>query len=290
MDTKILFLPQSATNCHPNDRQPTGLQLYQSLREKLQVLASNPREEALRLYIFHLSKQDHSKEAALTSATSQQWKIAADEMIKVLRLKHRAMSTEKIYKYWLRQFHVYIQGKPPAQIDAQNIRNFMSFLAVERNVAASTQNQAFNAILFFSRHILDQDIENISNAVRAKRKRKLPVVLSKNEVKEIFKYMEGVYLLIVKIIYGGGLRKQECLNLRIKDLDFENGNLTIRSGKGEKDRVTILPTSINDELTAHLESLKKTFHQDRSKDIPGVFLPGALERKYPNAGKEWAWQ
>jgi integron integrase len=164
----------------------------------------------------------------------------------------------------------------------------MTHLAVERRVAASTQNQAFNAILFLFRHVLDKPIDNIGEAIRAKRKRRLPVVLTKPEIKSLFEQMSGLNLLMAKTIYGCGLRLRECMNMRIKDIDFYRMAVTVH-GKGDKDRETVLPESIKDPLKNHIESVRKIYKKDRGNDLPGVRLPNTLERKFPSAGKEWAW-
>lgn len=160
---------------------------------------------------------------------------------------------------------------------------------MERKVAASTQNQAFNAILFLFRHTLDKDIENIADAVRAKRTRRLPVVLTRSEIDRLFQKMQGVNLLMARIIYGCGLRLAECVKLRIKDIDFEREALTVRNGKGDKDRETVLPGSLVKDLEIHLKKTRSVYDADRKSNAPGVMLPGALERKLPNGGKEWAW-
>jgi len=165
----------------------------------------------------------------------------------------------------------------------------MTYLAVEQNVAISTQNQAFNGILFLFRHVLDKRIDDISETVRAKRKIRLPVVLAKSEIGQLFAKLSGLYLLMAKVIYGCGLRVGECLQLRIKDIDFERNVVAVRSGKGDKDRETVLPESIKQELGEHIIKVKKIYEEDRNKDIPGVQLPYAFERKSPNSGKEWIW-
>jgi integron integrase len=168
-------------------------------------------------------------------------------------------------------------------------KDFLTYLAVEANVAASTQNQAFNALLFMYRHVLDKPIDDLSGAVRAKAKHRLPVVLTTKEIRRLLDEMTGTALLMAQIIYGGGLRLKECLRLRVKDLDFERKTIVVKSGKGDKDRETVLPDSIRDALQYHLKSIKPLFDQDRKQTIPGVAMPGALERKFPNAGKEWKW-
>ena len=165
----------------------------------------------------------------------------------------------------------------------------MTYLAVEQRVSASTQNQAFNAILFLFRHTLDKNIDDIADAVRAKRKVRLPVVLTRSEIARLLQKLQGTNQLMARTIYGCGLRLAECVKLRIKDIDFERNAITIRSGKGDKDRETVLPTSLKDDLSQHIEKVRLIFNKDRGNDVLGVMMPGALERKYPNAGKEWAW-
>jgi integron integrase len=181
-------------------------------------------------------------------------------------------------------------NKKVAEINKDDVQNFLSRLAVEKNVAASTQNQAFSALLFFFRHVLGRDLDDLNDTVRATKTRKLPVVLSKGEIQKIFSFLSGQYLLMARLIYGCGLRVQECLSLRVKDLDFEQSSLTVRSGKGDKDRMTVLPESIKNELLAHLAMVEKIFRRDAAYDRSGgVWLPRALGRKYPNAAKEWGW-
>jgi len=245
--------------------------------------------EALRLYHFYLTRPaDRSHLHHLD--TDQSWRSAADEMRQALRLRHRALKTEKSYLQWLRAFYHFLDGKSPAEIDSADAKRFLSHLAVDRKVAASTQNQAFNALLFLFRHVLDRDLDDISDTVRADRaRRRLPVVLSPKEIRLIFDQLDGDFLLMARLIYGCGLRLQECLRLRVQDLDFEQSSLTVRAGKGDKDRLTVLPESLKNELHGHIDAIRQLFDADRSRDLPGVALPGALEKKYPNAGKEWGW-
>jgi len=190
----------------------------------------------------------------------------------------------------MRMLHQYSKGVSPQSLNNSHFTKFITYLAVERKVSASTQNQAFNAILFFYRHVLDKDIGDVSGAVRAKYKRRLPVVLTKQEVFQILEHLEGDILLMCKLIYGCGLRLKECLNLRVKDIDFAQNCLTIRSGKGDKDRQTVLPEIIKNVLQKHLEKVRTLYERDRTDNLPGIYLPDALGRKYPNAGKEWIWQ
>ncbi|OGW65247.1 MAG: integrase [Nitrospirae bacterium RIFOXYA2_FULL_44_9] len=206
-----------------------------------------------------------------------------------LKLRHRSYSTEKTYVMWLRQFQGFINGKQPQSLEGKDIQDFLSYLAVEKKVSASTQNQALNAVVFLYRHVFDKDIQGEINAVRARQNRRLPVVLTVNEVEKIFSEMSGINKLMARLIYGCGLRLQECLQLRIKDVDFEQSLVIIRSGKGDKDRPTMLPEAVKEELVKHITETRVIYEKDRNAKLNGVQLPGALERKYPNAGKEWGW-
>jgi integron integrase len=206
-----------------------------------------------------------------------------------IRLRHLAYSTEKTYLLWLRSFRAFIEGKDPAQLMGKDLQDFLSHLAVEKNVSAATQNQALNALVFLYHNVLDKKIENELNAVRASSRRRLPVVLTTKEIERNFEYLDGVPLLMAMLIYGCGLRLQECLRLRIKDIDLYQNMVIVRSGKGDKDRRTVLPESLKEEIIRHISEVKLVYEKDRKENISGVWLPDALERKYPNAGKEWAW-
>ncbi len=161
---------------------------------------------------------------------------------------------------------------------------------MDRKVSAATQNQALNAILFFFRHVLYRDLDDISSAVRAPSRRRLPVVLTCQEMDRLFDQMKDTPRLMAQLAYGAGLRLTECLNLRIQDIDFEMSAITVRAGKGDKDRQSIMPELLKTNLRRHLEDVRNLFDQDRRDNIACVYLPGALDRKYPNAGKEWGWQ
>lgn len=245
--------------------------------------------KAIRIYQFYETHKNRSL-TGHNAKSNEQWKAVADEMINILRLKQRSLDTEKVYIYWLRMFYRFLDGSSPFTLDDTHVKDFLTYLAVERHVASSTQNQAFNAILFLYRHVLDKEIGNIRDVVRSNKKRRLPVVLTKEEVFRLFKYLFGIYLLMAQIIYGGGMRLKECVKLRIKDIDFERNSIMIKFGKGGKDRETLLPEIVKSDLKQHIEKIKELFEHDRKNDTPSVELPNALERKYPNAGKEWGWQ
>ncbi len=209
-------------------------------------------------------------------------------MIKVMRLKDLSLNTEKTYTGWNRQFQAFVNGKSPNELSTDDVRSNLSYLAVERKFSASTQNQALNSVLFLFKHGLEKQVNDL-DAVRAKKKRRLPVVFSPDEVGQVFNYLNGTIKLMAMLTYGCGLRLAECLSLRVQDIDISRGIVTVRSGKGDKDRTTILPDRLKDDLLAHLTKIRVVYDKDRVQDVPGVYLPNALERKYPNADKEWKW-
>jgi integron integrase len=254
-------------------------------REDWQVKQAS---EAIQLYQYHKERKKTEKSKGGLELNAQ-WKLIAESMHKILRLMHRSYRTEQAYIGWVRQFYRFMKGRSPYSLESKDVKDFMTHLAVERDVSVSTQNQAFNAILFLFRHILEKSIDNIGEAIRAKRTRRLPVVLSKKELENLLSHLSGINLLMAKVIYGCGLRLQECLQLRVKDIDFERSTITIRQSKGDKDRETVLPESIKKELGDYLEKVRAIHEKDRINNLPGVQIPNALERKYPNAGKEWGW-
>lgn len=243
---------------------------------------------ALRLYHYFLSRI-HKDTSAYSSTFEKEWSSLEEETIKVLRLKHRSIRTEKTYIGWLRQFKDFVGSKNPQELSGNDIRNFLTYQAVEKKVSASTQSQALNAIIFCYRHVLSKDIEDVIDAVRAYPNRRLPVALTMQEVEKVFDRMSGVHRLMAMLTYGCGLRITECLSLRIKDIDIEKGIVIVRAAKGDKDRRTVLPDRLKDNLIKHLESVRLLYEKDREQNLNGVYLHGALEKKYPNAGKEWGW-
>jgi integron integrase len=249
----------------------------------------NQAEAALRLYdyfisVFQVSAKDDFQE------NKKKWGVVKTNTQKALRLRHMSYSTEKTYLMWLRSFYGFATDKIPDDLTVADIQSFLSYLAVERKVSPSTQNQALNALVFIYRHVLDKKIgADELNAVRAIYKRRLPVVLTVREVHSIFDKLSGIHRLAAMLIYGCGLRILECLSLRIKDIDIEQGIVIIRAGKGDKDRRTVLPESLKDDLISHCAEVRSLYDKDRKNEIKGVYLPGALEKKYPNAGKEWGW-
>jgi integron integrase len=220
---------------------------------------------------------------------SVSWSNIGDALIRIMRLKHLSLKTEKSYLSWTMQFRSFTRGKPVIALSEQDLKDFLSYLAVEKRVAAATQRLAFNSLLFVYRNILGITINGLSTVVPSKVPKRLPVVLTPQEVRKVLSHMHGTYRLMATLIYGGGLRLQECLSLRVKDIDFERNCLTIRGGKGDKDRETVLAEKIVQELKRHLGTVRLLWMEDRKNVAPGVPMPGALDRKYSVAGKEWKW-
>ncbi|MEW6163331.1 MAG: integron integrase [Nitrospirota bacterium] len=218
------------------------------------------------------------------------WKSAYDDLYAEIKIRHYSPKTLKTYAQWIRQFQAFTQSKDPQLLSSADVKEFLSFLAVKRKVSASTQNQAFNALLFFFRHIIKKEFGEQKDVVRAKRKPYIPVVLSREEIGSIFKHLSYPYDLVVKLLYGCGLRLFECLNLRIHNFNFDAGILTIHDGKGKKDRTVPLPVKIMPELKAHLERVRNLHKKDTDSGYAGTFMFGLLEKKYKNCAKELIWQ
>jgi integron integrase len=214
-----------------------------------------------------------------------------DHVSEVIRLKHYSPRTEEAYVDWIRRFILFHDKRHPKEMGAAEIEEFLTHLAVDRNVSASTQNQALYAILFLYREVLRKDLdEQTIDAVRPKKPKRLPVVLTKEETHRVIGFLSGTYRLMVKLLYGSGLRLRECLRLRVKDIDFAQAQIIVRDGKGSKDRVTVLPETLVPFLQEHLRYVKYLHDDDLSKGYGNAALPSALERKYPSASREWKWQ
>jgi integron integrase len=213
-----------------------------------------------------------------------------DQVRQVIRRKHYSIRTEEAYVNWIRRFILFHNKRHPAQMGKSEIESFLTDLAVNGKVAASTQNQAFSALLFLYKEVLQIELDGKIQASRAKAPQHLPVVLSKEETRRLLAEMNGIHLLMAQLLYGCGLRLMECVRLRIKDLDFELHQIVVRDGKGEKDRLTLLPESLTANLERHLRHVRLIYEDDLQDGFGNVYLPFALERKYPNAAHEWGWQ
>ncbi len=213
-----------------------------------------------------------------------------DRVRAALRTRHCSLRTEKAYVGWIRRYIVFHGKRHPAEMGAAEITRFLSDLAIQRNVAASTQNQALSALLFLYREVLDQELPWLDEIVRAKSRERIPVVLTREEVQSVLDALDGATRLAALLLYGAGLRLLEALRLRVKDVDFARNQITVRSGKGDKDRVTMLPAAASRDLAKHLETMRDQHDADLRAGAGWVELPWALARKYPRAGREWIWQ
>jgi integron integrase len=198
--------------------------------------------------------------------------------------------TEEAYRHWVKRFIVFHQLRHPDTLGPAEVNAFLTHLAVNENVSASTQNQALSAILFLYRRVLTRELGDLGAIVRAKRPRRLPVVLTRDEVSRVLESLHGTSWIVANLLYGAGLRLLECLQLRVQDVELEANQITVRNGKGEKDRVTMLPQVVKPPLRQHLARVQHIHARDLSDGFGAVVLPYALERKYANAAKEWRWQ
>ena len=213
-----------------------------------------------------------------------------DRVRQALRLRHYSPRTEEAYVAWIRRFILFHRKTHPMLLGEADVTAFLTHLAVTEQVSASTQNQALGALLFLYRHVLTRELEGLDGIVRARPAERLPVVLSRAEVRALLQLLPGVFRTIGTLLYGGGLRLNECLVLRVKDVDFDRRQIVVRRGKGDKDRTVPLPASARDALLQHLARVHQMFDADRRAGVGGVVLPHGLARKYPNAPTEWAWQ
>lgn len=213
-----------------------------------------------------------------------------DQVRNIVRVKHFSLSTERAYVGWIRRFILFHHKKHPTEMAEAEIRQFISHLAVDAKVSASTQTVALSALLFLYRDVLKKDLPYIDHIERAKPSKKLPVVFTRSEVQAVLARIEGTHYLIACLLYGCGLRLMEAVRLLVKDIDFERAEITVREGKGAQDRVTMLPRSMIDSLQTHLKKVRVLHQADLKAGLGRVQLPFALARKYPAAAREWGWQ
>jgi integron integrase len=218
------------------------------------------------------------------------WTGAMESLKNEISVRHYSKKTWKAYSLWAQKFRYYVKEKPPDTLNTDDVKEFLTFLAVKKKVSASSQNQAFNALLFFFRHVLKKEFGKIEGVVRAKRKPYIPVVLSRQEIDRVIDKMKDPYDLVVKLLYGCGLRLSECMKLRIHCFNFDHQVLTVHDGKGKKDRTVPLPRVIMDDLQRQIERVIELHEQDLKQGFAGVFMPDRLESKYPYAPKELVWQ
>jgi integron integrase len=266
---------------------------------KLQDWQCNQADHAIKLYTYHfLSGRTSTLSPDQPSETQNIFPDAVTVHKKIreaLRIKHYAYSTERTYTEWFQRFHDYLTKIKKKDWESQgadehDVRDFLSYLAIHQRISSSSQNQAFSALLFLFRYVLKIDLKDLDKTVRAKRGTKLPVVLTQMEVLKLFKHLTGRDLLLIHVLYGTGMRLMEVARLRVQDVDFELNTILVRAGKGDKDRMTVLPNAVKDALKEHLIVVKEVHEQDLAKGFGEVHLPEGLDKKYPNAAKEWRWQ
>lgn len=232
----------------------------------------------------------HRDNPVETVKTGASWKHVFDGLRDEIMVRQYSPKTLKNYSMWLGKFQTFTKSKPPETLTSEDYKAFLTFLAVQKQVSASTQNQAFNALLFFFRHVLKREPGEITDVVRAKQKPYLPVVLSRREIDLVLAHLSHPYDLIVKLLYGCGLRLFECIGLRVGDFDLEGGMLAIHDGKGKKDRTVPFPETILPEIRARFETVAELHEKDLGAGYAGVFMKGRLDKKYKNAPKEFVWQ
>ena len=293
--SKFLAFSNKNQDLGPDLRVQKFLTLLKS-QKKIADWQVRQADESLRLYIHHFL---NGKTSVLSPNVPQERFPDASrilgEMREAIRIKHYSYRTERSYLEWAKRFIDYtskVKKKDvrAAGLDSGDVKDFLSFLALTKRVSSSTQNQAFNALLFLFRDVMKTELGDLSKTVRAKRGQKLPVVLSSEEVQALFEQVNGLNLLILQLLYGSGLRLLELARLRVKDVDFGQDLIFVRGSKGDKDRTTVLPKTVKNMLEKHLAEVKKLHDKDLREGYGEVYLPDALERKYPNAAKEWGWQ
>ncbi len=234
----------------------------------------------------HSQSQSHSHSRTSSASSSPFLKSVRD----AIRVRHYSQSTEKAYVYWIEKFIRFHGLKHPRDMGETHVIEFLTHLAIERHVAPSTQNQAYNALLFMYRHVIEKPFQEAIESVRAKGEKRIPFVLTVDEVRRLLAELDGVHWLIASLLYGSGLRLMEALRLRVKDFNFSKRCLFVRQGKGNKDRIVTLPDRLHQPLASYLAQRRSVFELDRQRGVHSVSLPYALRRKYPNAPVQWAWQ
>ncbi len=213
-----------------------------------------------------------------------------DQVRITLRTNHYSLKTEESYIAWIKKFILFNDKRHPNELGEGEIKKYLGHLAVKLHVSSSTQNQALCAIVFLYKKVLNKKLGDFGELIWAKKSKRLPVILAPEEIKKLLAQLSGTYWIMANLLYGSGLRLNECLQLRVKDIDFIYNQVTVRDSKGDKDRVTMLPEKIIDPLKKHLEKVRRLHERDIQKGYGRVHLPNALVRKYPNADKEWGWQ
>lgn len=283
-----------------SDTETLPLFLYQLSEKKQSSEQQSQARLAIQLYYTGLSSQTPLTESIQKVTEPEKsyqpvkrqstWEAALQALHDEIKLRHYSPKTYQSYSLWAKKLRYFSNDKPPEQLTPAVVKDFLTSLAVEKKVSASSQNQAFNALLFFFRHVLNKEFGKIDGVVRARKKPHIPVVLSRSEIAKIMENLSDPCNLGVQLLYGCGLRLSECLNLRINHFNFDAGMLTIHNGKGDKDRTVPLPESIAPELGRQIEKTIALHRKDLESGNAGAFMPGILEEKYKNAGQELPWQ
>lgn len=235
------------------------------------------------------TQPQHLADSSPATSASPKTKLL-DQVRQAVRLRHYSPRTEKAYVRWVLRFILHNDRRHPAQLGGNEVSRFLSWLAEERKVSASTQTQALSALLFLYRNVLQLDLPWMTEVVRAPARVRLPVVLTREEVRAVVRRMQGEERLVVMLLYGSGLRLLEALRMRIKDVDFDQDQIVVRGGKGDKDRITMLPQTLKAELRRHISEVRLLHEKDLSRGAGKVDLPTALARKYPGGDRDWRWQ
>jgi integron integrase len=230
------------------------------------------------------------RQAGIAASNKPQPAKLLDRVRGAIRARHYSLRTEEAYVSWIRRFILFHHKRHPAEMGEPEINQFLTHLAVAENVAASTQNQALSAILFLYQEVLEADLDRVEGVVRAKKPRRLPEVLTREEVRACLNCMSGTPKIVALLLYGAGLRLLEALRLRVKDVDFTMNQIAVRDGKGQKDRITMLPAAVTPLLVDHLLQIRRIHEADLRRSYGRVYLPGALAEKYPSADRQWGWQ
>lgn len=278
---QLISQPEKMATSSPHPSAPSTV-----VREQ-QAILSVPGAPANLVQALSQNNKTESAEYPLTGAS---WVWVYDELTSAIKVRHYSPKTLQAYQIWTRKFQNFTQSKDPRLLSMNDVKGFLNFLAVTKKIAASSQNQAFNALLFLFRRVLEKEFGNVEGVVRAKRKPSIPVVLSREEVDRIIARLAAPYDLVAKLLYGCGLRLFECLKLRVQDLNFAMRVLTVHDGKGQKDRTVPLPEALVVDLHAQLNRVAQTHEADLAVGYAGTFLPSALGEKYPRAARELAWQ
>lgn len=284
---------QRAVQLYQEFLNPTGSDAQGSKRSEKDKRASNVQKTNVREGNGRgaaAAKIPTSSNPEKDKVGGSSWKAEFAGLENTIRMRHYSDKTLKSYRKYIRDFQTYTKSLEPERLTAEHVKDYLTHLAVKKKVSASTQNLAFNSLLFFFRHVLNREFGTIDGVVRAKKRPYIPVVLSRAEIDKIFQTIDEPYLLIVKLLYGCGLRLFECLSLRVNCLNLEEGILTVHDGKGKKDRTVPLPKSIHGDLRGQLDAVSDRHKKDVSKGYDGVFLFDAFERKSKNAARQFIWQ